>query len=378
MKKKLCIIASVPGGIVGFHKTNIEELSKTFDIYVIANFTDKSEFSELNIVDAFPVNIERRPTIWSNLKALRCMYKIFRREKFDGFLSMTINASLLAAIAGKLAGISVRVRIFTGQLWAHMTGFKRMFFKTLDKITVALDTSLLVDGKPQREYLIQQGILKQEQAGVLANGSICGVDIERFKPNPEIRKEERCRLNIADTDIAFAFMGRVNRDKGIFELLAATNELAIKYNNLKLVLIGDMEGLTEDVIKQYSNLKVGDNVLLYGYTRKPNEALLVADVFCLPSYREGFGMSAIEAACVGLPVICSDAYGLGDSYVDGITGLKCKVKDVKSLAEAMENLYKNAEMRQSMASEGRKRVVNKFNKALVADAWHEYFKQKLS
>lgn len=375
MKKKLCIITSSPGSIISFHKTNIDELSKIFDIYIISNFDDESIFKEIKIIKSFPVKIERHPTILGNIKALFEIYRIFKREKFDAFLSQTINASLLSALAGKISRIPVRVRIFTGQLWTTMPAHKKRFFKFLDKVTVACDTDLLVDGKSQREYLIEEGILKEGQAEVLANGSICGVEIERFKPDENTREEERNRHNISCDDVVFAFMGRINREKGIFELLEAANNLAKTCKNLKLVLIGNIENLDDEYVSKYPNLRLGENLILYGYTSEPYKALQIADVFCLPSYREGFGMSIIEAAAAGLPVIGSDAYGLRDSFVDGVTGLKCKVRDVASLQDAMLKLFESENLRKSMAREGRDRVVKLFNRPLVSKAWLEYFRR---
>lgn len=377
MKKKLCIVTSASGSIISFHKTNIEELSKKFDVYVISNFEDESVFKDVNIVKAFPVKIERRPTIIGNIKALFEIYKIFKREKFDAFLSQTINASLLSAIAGKFSKIPVRIRIFTGQLWTTMPPLKKKFFKFLDKITVVCNTNLLVDGKSQREYLINEGILKEGQADVLANGSICGVDTDRFKPIENIRVQERIKFGISSDDVVFAFMGRINREKGIFELLQATNNIVKTCKGLKLVLIGNFEGFDDNIISKYPKLKVGENIILYGYTSEPYRALQIADVFCLPSYREGFGMSVIEAAAVGLPVIGSDAYGLRDSFVDGVTGLKCKAKDVSTLQDSMLKLYKSKTLRERMSIEGRNRVVQKFDRSLVSKAWLDYFKQLL-
>lgn len=375
MRKKLCIITSSPGSIVSFHKTNIDELSKVFDIYVISNYEDESIFKEVNIVKAFPVKIERRPTIIGNIKALFEIYKIFKREKFDAFLSQTINASLLSALAGKLAKTPIRVRIFTGQLWTTMPVYKKSFFKFLDKITVACNTNLLVDGKSQREYLIAEGILKDGQAVVLANGSICGVDTDLFKPDESIREQERKKYQITSNDVVFAFMGRINREKGIFELLEATNNLVKTCKGLKLVLIGKFERLDNNIISKYPNLKIGENLILYGYTSEPYRALQIADVFCLPSYREGFGMSVIEAAAAGLPVIGSDAYGLRDSFMDGVTGLKCKVKDAVTIQDSMLKLYQSKELREKMSREGRDRVVKLFNRSLVSKAWLDYFRK---
>lgn len=377
MKKKLCIIASAPAGIISFWKTNIEKLTTLFDVYVVANFKDEKIFEELKICGAKSVTIERRPSVASGLKAVRELKQFFKEKRFDGFISMSSNASLVAAIAGKMVGVPFRARIFTGQIWANKTGLSRMFFKMIDKFTVLMNTHFLVDGKSQQEYLIENGILKNNQSVVLANGSICGVDIEKFSPNVTKREEERARLGFRKSDVVYVFMGRINRDKGTYELLGAFNCLAESKDNAKLLLIGSNEGVTEETFSSYPNIIYGKNLICYGYTKTPYYALQTGDVFCLPSYREGFGMSVIEAAAVALPVIASDAYGLRDSFVDGITGLKCKVKDVETLYNAMKMLYDDEYMRTSYGRAGRKRVEKMFSMDLVSNAWLDYFKANI-
>lgn len=376
IKPKICFVAST--GIPNFHRTNIEKLSEDFDVYAVMKIQNPTVFNDIKVVEAHSIEIERRPSIIKDLKALWKLYRYFRTNKFDIFVSQASKPSLLSAIAGRLVGIPVRVRIFTGQLWANKKSFGRFFFKCVDRLTVALNTHILVDGKPQRKYLIENGILKEGQATVLANGSICGVDTNKFQPDSKTRLELRNSMGVSDSDIVFAFMGRVNREKGIFELLQAFDTLASTYNNIKLVLIGNSEGIDKDTMGIYPNIKIGDNLILYGYTTEPYKTLQLADVFCLPSYREGFGMSAIEAASLGLPVICSDAYGLGDSFAEGKTGLKCKVMDVKSLADAMETYIQHPELIIEYGRNGRNRVVEMFNKDLVSTAWSEYFKERLN
>lgn len=374
-KPKICFVAST--GIPNFHRTNIEKISEDFDVYAVMKILNPGVFKGIKVVEAYSIDIERRPSIKKDLMALWQLYRYFRANKFDIFVSQASKPSLLAAIAGRLAGIPVRIRIFTGQLWANKKGFGRLFFKTIDKITVALNTNILVDGKPQRKYLIENGVLKEGQATVLAHGSICGVDVDKFKPDESIRKQLRDSLNLTEDNIVFAFMGRINREKGIYELLQAFNGLIPKYPDIKLVLIGNSEGIDSQSMSIYSNLKIGDNLILYGYTSEPYKTLQLADVFCLPSYREGFGMSVIEAASVGLPVICSDAYGMADSYVERLTGLTCKVKDVESLTKAMETYIVYPELMPEYGNNGRRRVIDSFNKELVSTAWSNYLKAKL-
>jgi glycosyltransferase involved in cell wall biosynthesis len=102
--------------------------------------------------------------------------------------------------------------------------------------------------------------------------------------------------------------------------------------------------------------------------------LQAGDVYVLPSYREGFGLSVLEASCMKLPVICSDIYGMADTFVEGVTGLKCKVRDDESLLECMRKLYFDDILRLSLGEAGRDRVKRDFSKQLVTDAWVEYYK----
>lgn len=374
-KKKICFIAST--GIPVFHKTNIEKLSSVFDVYAVMKIIDSSQFDGIKVKEAHSIAIERKIYIIKDIKALWLLYKYLRKNKFDAFISQASKPSLLASIAGLIAGIPVRIRIFTGQLWAHKQGFSRFFFKSIDRLTVALNTHILVDGRSQRNYLIDNKIIKEGQAIVLANGSICGVDTQKFCPNAETRNRIRGSYGLTDEEIVFSFMGRINKDKGIYELLEAFNRLSGKYKHIKLVLIGSSEGITEESMDSYQNIKIGDNLILYGFTQEPYNALQIADVFCLPSYREGFGMSAIEAASLQLPVICSDAYGLADAFVDGVTGLKCKVKDVESLYKAMESYIDHPNQISRFGVNGRKRVIEKFSKELVSEAWLDYLEEKV-
>ena len=376
-KRKLCIVASAPMGIVSFWRTNIEKISSLFDVYVVANFDDPSVFEGLDIKGCKSIDIERRPSVKSSLAAARQLRKYFKSEKFDGFISMSSNASLVAAIAGRMAHIPFRARVFTGQVWAHKKGLARFFFKSLDRFTVALNNHFLVDGRAQQEYLIANGILKEGQSVVLANGSICGVDVKKFAPNPLKRQEERSRLGFGDSDVVFTFMGRINRDKGTYELLDAFNLLAKDHDNARLLLIGGDEGINDATFDKYDNIRLHDNLICYGYTKTPYWALQAGDVFCLPSYREGFGMSVIEAASLAMPVIASDAYGLRDSFVDGRTGLTCKVKDVQTLYDCMKFFYDNPDTGREYGEAGRQRIVDEFSMELVSDAWLDYFDKNI-
>lgn len=373
MKKKICFVVAAPGSAKSFLRDHIRSLSEDFDVYLVANFSATDDLSDMCLAGHHHIDIEKRPHFFKDIRALFQLVKYFRQERFFVVHSVTLKASLLNAIAGWLTRVPHRIRIFTGQLWCDFTGFRRFFYKFLDKLIVRLNTELLVDGNSQMKYLEEQGILRPEQASVLANGSICGVNTHRFVPDDNLRIRLRQELSLSDK-VVYVFLGRMKTEKGINELFSAMSELVKSCPAAVLLLIGRDEENCRERLSIYSNLVDSKNVIFYGFTPTPEQLLQVADVFVMPSYREGFGLSVLEASCLGLPVICSDTYGMADTMVDDVTGLRCKTRDVKSLYECMLRLYGDAKLRETLGNNGRTRVLTDFSQELVTSEWVKYYK----
>lgn len=379
MKKKIAFVVAIPGSAQAFLKDHFILLTKEYDVNLVANFPDensKTVFEDMGVKCHY-APIIRPISIKNDLKALFALRKLFKKEQFVSIHSVTPKAGLLTAVAGWLAGVPYRVHIFTGQVWATKKGVMRMLLKMLDCTTARFDTNILVDGESQRQFLIKEGVVKEKNSKVLANGSICGVKLERFIVSSEVRKAEREKFGFGGNDVVYIFLGRLNHDKGIDELYEAFNKLVTECPNAKLVLYGTDEEGYEEKAKEYVNLKSGINFFYPGRTVKPFDALQGGDVFVLPTWREGFGNSVIEAQALGLPVITSDAYGVVDTSVPDKTGLRCRVNDPEGLYGCMKIYYGNPEMRKSHGAAGRKRVEELFNNKVVTAAWMEYYRELL-
>lgn len=374
MRKKICFVVAIPITAHSFLKDHIKELSKYYDIYLVASMKSEEDVKGLAIAGWKNIDIERGISLTKDLRSVWQLMKYFNEMKFDAVHSVTPKAGLVTALAGKVADIKHRTHIFTGQVWATRHGVMRVILKSIDKVISHLDNHILVDGKSQRAFLVNEGVLKENQAEVFCNGSIAGVNSDRFEPNLEARKEEREKIGIKDGLLTYIFLGRLNHDKGIGELYQAFNRLAKDVKDVFLLLVGFDEENYIGKLSDYSNIKDGDNFCYYGITKEPEKVLNAGDVFVLPTYREGFGSSVLEAACIGLPCICSDAYGVLDAYIDGETGLQCKVGDAESLYQCMKKLHDNRTLVKKMGEKSRLRALNDFNVKPISECWVNFYK----
>ena len=377
MRKSICFITAVPGTARTFLKDHIDALNKEYDVYLVADIQSEEEVAELALTGWHRIGIERKISIWRDVKAVWAAFRYFRKMKFDAVHSVTPKAGLVTALAAKLAGIKHRTHIFTGQVWATRRGVMRFILKFIDKVIVLCDNHIMLDGKSQQAFMEQEGVLRKGQSKVFENGSISGVKLERFVISDEVRHAERKKFRFKNDDIVYVFMGRLNHDKGIGELYEAFNKLVEECPKSKLILYGIDEEGYEAKAAAYANLKRDENFFYLGRTSKPFDTLQGADVFVLPTWREGFGSSVIEAQALGLPVITSDAYGVMDASVPNETGLRCKVNDSEGLYACMKQYYEHPELRKKHGVAGRKRVFDLFDRNVLCAAWVKYYEEIL-
>lgn len=376
MRKSICFITAVPGTARAFLKDHIAALSKEYDVFLVADIKSEEEVAGLALTGWHRIGIERKISIWRDIKAVWAAFRYFRKMRFDAVHSVTPKAGLVTALAAKLAGIRHRTHIFTGQVWATRKGLIRFVLKSIDKVIVLCDNHIMLDGLSQRAFMESEGVIPKGLARVFGSGSISGVDAERFVPDENARQEIRHQLGIKDSTVCYVFLGRLNHDKGIYELYKAFNRLAAE-RDVFLLMVGEEEEEDVSNLSAYPNIVNGKNFHYYGHTCEPEKVLCAGDVFVLPTWREGFGSSVIEAQALGLPVITSDAYGVVDASVPNVTGLRCKVNDPEGLYACMKQYYEHPELRKKHGEAGRKRVFELFDCNVVTEAWEKYYESVL-
>lgn len=377
-RQKICIVATAPFPIIMFMKPHIAMLAEQYDVTLIANGREQDFLTLLNEnVQFIHVNIARKVMPWLDLTALFQLYCIFYKERFDVVHSLMPKTSLLAMLAAFCAGVPFRIHSFTGQVWANKVGVVRFGLKMIDKLVAKCATSLLADSVSQCQFLITQHVVKKEKIGVLGNGSVCGVDIERFKPNLSARHEIRTHLGIQDDAIVYLFLGRLNKDKGIQDLAHAFSELASNMPNAHLLVVGPDEG-GEDISLRLILAQCEKQFHRVGFTNKPEDYMASADIFFLPSYREGFGSVLIEAAAVGIPAVASHIYGITDAVVDGETGILHQPKNINEIKQALLILSNDLSLREKMSKQAMTRARECFSTEILVHEMRKYYSNLLS
>ncbi len=346
-------------------------------MHVVANTAGNHQNTDLRIPASFtPVEIERQIRPFADFLALLRLWRIFRQYRFDCVHSVTPKAGLLGMLAGALAGVPVRVHTFTGQVWATRKGVARSILKRMDWLLGALTTAPLVDSFSQRDFLVSERVLPEGKARVLAHGSISGVDTQRFQSNEKARAKIRGRYNIEPKDIVFLCVGRLSRDKGILDLAHAFAELADEHRGAHLMLVGPDEANIEGAVRTICKSCEG-RLHVVGQTNTPEDYMAAADVFCLPSYREGFGSVIIEAAATGIPAIGSRIYGITDAIEEGRTGFLHEPGDVQGIAELMQRYLQDPGLRQRMGKAARHRARKLYAQEKVTDALMAFYAEVL-
>ena len=372
-KRKICLITASEITVKVFLMKHLKALCNAYDVSVVVNANHVNFFDKTGLhIQILPVKIIRNISPWQDILALFQLLKIFRYEKFDLIHSVTPKAGILAMVAGKIAGVPIRIHIFTGQVWVTCKGIKKLLLRYMDKILSASATHILADSFSQRSFLITENIVHANKITVLANGSISGIDRERFKPDPNKRVEIREKLNIKNSDVVFLFVGRLKKDKGVLDIAAAFGLAFSQINNVHLLFVGPDEEDLRDYIK--ATIQHPGKVQFIPFTDTPEHYMAAADVLCLPSYREGFGSVIIEAAACGLPAIGSRIYGITDAIDEGKTGMTFEVGNVKELSELLYKFYSSQKLREEMGHNAQMRAEAMFSAERVTEAWLEYYR----
>ena len=295
--------------------------------------------------------------------------RIFKEEQFDAIYFTSPNASLYAAIAGKLAGINKRIYSQCGLRYVSFTGIKRTIFRLVEKITCTFSTHIRAQSPLNMRFAIDEKLCNPNKISVVGIGGTTGVSLKECDSfdHSQVRDQLRQKYGIPEHVFLFGYVGRINADKGINELITAFTKLSTKYDTIALVLVGMLDNANPIDEKNLSIAKEHKSIFMTGNIPSaevyPHMAMF--DVLTHPTYREGFGKVLQEAMGMRLPIITTNVPGPSEVIEDGISGILVNVMDSEDLAEKMEQIYHNATQRSELSSAGRKRAETYFDRPIM-------------
>lgn len=360
--KKIIRVAASPFSLDILLRGQLKFLSNYYEVVGVASPDEKIHraIREREGIRTIELPIERGISPFQDLRSLLKLYMLFHKEHPDIVHSLTPKAGFLTMLASWAVRVPARVHTFTGLIFPWRKGLAGKLLKTIDSITCRLATHIIPEGNGVKEDLIKYRVTNKTLK-ILANGNINGVDTVYFKPYP---KENR------NTPIRFIFVGRIVKDKGIEELKEAFERLP----EAELLFVGKFEQELNPLGEEcYQWAKSGKRVTNVGFQEDIRPFLGSADVLVLPSHREGFPNSPLQAGAMGLPSIVTNICGCNEIVVDEVTGLLVEPRNAGHLYEAMKRLADDPALRKTLGVNARKRVVEQFSQQMVWNSLIDFY-----
>lgn len=338
--KKIIMITTVPLSLATLVRGQAKYLSQFFDIKLVSsNSPENVQIEAYEGVEVTPIDMTRKITLVQDLKSLWKLYAYMVNEKPDMVYTFTPKAGLLGMMAAFLARVPVRIHNVVGMPLMEAKGAKKALLTFIEKLTYFFTTRLLCNSFGLKRYL--QDNLTKKDVGVIAEGSINGVDTSYFENKTSLDEQQRIKAEygIGKDNFVLTFVGRIVKDKGINELVESFMVLRQTYPYLKLLLVGDYEeSLSPLSQKTVDYINTSDDIIAVGFQKDIRKFLCISDLFVLPSYREGLPNSLIEAGSYGVPLLATDINGCNEIIIDHETGVLVEKKSSESLTKGISLL----------------------------------------
>lgn len=339
---------------------------KGYDLHVICSPSDRMEsYSKSKGFKYEDIPLLRSISITQDIKSLIQICRYIKKNNIGIIVGHTPKGGLLAMIAGKLMRVPKRIYFRHGLVYETSSGFIRQLLIFAEKLTSCCATKIICVSPSLMKRSVEDRLNPEYKQLILGEGTCGGIDSEeKFNPhkiNTDKLNALRQSLNITKNDIVIGYCGRLVKDKGIKKLVETLNILP---ENYKLLLVGDFEerdalknDLQEEITQNNKIIKTGFifNDIEYYYA--------LMSVFILPSYREGFPTSTLEASSMQIPVLTTKVTGCIDAIIDGETGyyISHDPQDIKAKIIKLQD----KELRDKLGYNGRKFVLNNFDNRIL-------------
>lgn len=317
-------------------------------------------------VKFFEIPVKRTFGPLGDLRALFALVRLLRREKFDIIHTHTPKGGLLGQYAALLAGTPVRVHTIHGLYFpGFMRPDQRWMYVWLERITLLFSHYNFSQNPEDIPVAIEERIVRADRLEQIGNG----ISIRRFDPSkisPLERATIRRELGFDESHVIVGMVGRLVAEKGYHEAFEAAKLVHAAHPHVRFLFVGGFED-KPDAIKAEALEEHGiaDVAQFLGHRRDVERLYAAMDIFMLPSHREGFPRSVMEAAAMGRPCIVTDVRGCRQTVDHEVNGLMVPARDPSALARALDRLVRSPVDRERMGRASREKALLEFDETRI-------------
>jgi glycosyltransferase involved in cell wall biosynthesis len=321
------------------------------------------------------VPMTRRMTPLADLVALVRLYRIMRRERFTIVHTHTPKPNLIGQLAARAAGVPVVLSTVHGYYFHDgMAALPRRLLVALEKIAARCSHLILSQSREDVETALRERIAGPDRIELLGNG----IDLRRFDRaalSGEALRAVRRELGLPEGAPVIGFVGRLVAEKGLGELMEAAPAVLRRFPGARFLVVGPREPDKADSVGPEAAARLGvDHAFVFAGLRDDMPAMYaLMDVFALPSHREGFPRSPMEASAMGVPCVVTDIRGCREAVDEGVNGLFVPPRDAAALADAILAILGDRERAAALARGGLRLARERFDEqrvfAHVVDAY---------
>jgi glycosyltransferase involved in cell wall biosynthesis len=379
--RRVVHVLTVADSLVFIDEAVRRATARGFEVTVVTSPDERlSAFGRALGVETVPLAMPRRVTPLGDWAALAALHRLLERLRPGIVHAHTPKGGLLGTLAARAAGVPVRLYHMRGLPFVTLQGPMRSLLQTTERLSCRAATRVLCQSESLRRTALEHALVDASRCEVVLRGSN-GVDCDgRFLASRHAAAGQALRtsLGIPAEAHVVGFVGRLVRDKGVPELVAAFERLAAQRPGVWLVLAGPYEA--RDPVDDATRARIGAHprIRQLGFVAAPEAVYAASDVIALPSHREGFPNVPLEAAAMSRPVVSTLVDGCVDAVEAGVTGQLVPVNDVGALEAALAAYVDSPALRAEHGRAGRGRVERLFRRDRIADALVDLYERELA
>jgi glycosyltransferase involved in cell wall biosynthesis len=327
-----------------------------FDQILVTGYCDENEADYLDTVatDIKAMRIAglgRSVSLLADLKAFFGLVSLIRKYKPDVIHTHTAKAGVLGRLASLLAGRgAVRVHTFHGHLLhGYFSGAITKLVILIEKFFASRTSVLIAIGTKVRDDLFAAGIGRADKYRVFFPGL----------PTPKsiAKTSAQSALGISAETLYITFVGRLTQIKRPDRLLDVASECKTRGLNLRFLVAGEGELIESSKVRcQREQL----NVTFFGWRNDIDQIFAASDIAILTSDNEGIPLTLIQAAQAALPIVATNVGSISDIVINESTGYLTQT-NAAEMADAIEKLVRDTQLRQLMGEAGKARAEQYFS-----------------